>query len=301
MTETGLFLSEAWLVSEDGFRLCREPLSVVLHRLRIFDTGISPVNKQDVESYYDDWHLFRLDGEPPVYGLAKLREQEHDFIPGFSDRDGPAVTVSFVSFPIETLEALSFGDGPRSAAMPRFVAAFRDVTERFTSRHDPRLQRYFSNPACQGSYLIAEAYVQKLLALFPDGHIPLPDSFFLASRRLRTGLAQLGNSIYCPSEKCLRIHNPQAPTLQEQQAILAAHTCCLTFNSFAAEVKFHSDALIGWPKYLPYVGRRFWYRSALRADMQLGPERQLYEALLCPYHNPNSRLVKQQLLLHGAR
>lgn len=301
MIETARLLSEDWLVCEDGFRLCRWPLSTLLHRLGICDTGISPVNKRDVDSYFDDWHMFSVSSQPPVFGLAKLREQEHDFIPGFADRDDPAVTISFVAFPPEALEALSPADGPGSPAMVRFVEVFRDVTERFSCRHDPRLQRYFSDPACLGSYAIAQAYVKKLLELFPNGCIPLPDKFFLASRRLRTGLEALGGSIYCPEEKCLKIADPKSPTLQEQQAVLAVHTCNLSFNSFAAEVKFHADALVRWPKHLPYVGRRFWYRSALRADMQLGPERQLYETLLCPYHNPNSRLVKQQRLLHGAR
>ena len=92
---------------------------------------------------------------------------------------------------------------------------------------------------------------------------------------------------------------PENPGPQKSHA--PGHTCNLTFNSFAAEVKFHADALILWPKHLPYVGKRFWYRSALRADMQFGPERRLYEAMLCPYHDPNSRLVKQQRLLHGAK
>lgn len=301
MTKTELFLPGDWLEARDGFCLCRRPLSTLLHRLGIRDTGISPINKQDVDGYFDDWHLFRLGQNPTVCGLAKLREQEHDFLPGFSDRDDPAVTISFVAFPLETLEALSPGDTPGSPAMERFVDAFRDVTERFSRPHDSQLQRYFSNPASLGSYAIANAYVGKILSLFPDGRIPLPDRFLLAPRRLLAGLEQLGGDLYCPGEKCLKIRDPKNPTLREQQAILAVHTCNLTFNSFAAEVKFHADALILWPKHLPYVGKRFWYRSALRADMQFGPERRLYEAMLCPYHDPNSRLVKQQRLLHGAK
>ena len=147
MTKTELFLPGDWLEARDGFCLCRRPLSTLLHRLGIRDTGISPINKQDVDGYFDDWHLFRLGQNPRVCGLAKLREQEHDFLPGFSDRDDPAVTISFVAFPLETLEALSPGDTPGSPAMERFVDAFRDVTERFSRPHDPQLQRYFSNPS----------------------------------------------------------------------------------------------------------------------------------------------------------
>ena len=84
MTKTELFLPGDWLEARDGFCLCRRPLSTLLHRLGIRDTGISPINKQDVDGYFDDWHLFRLGQNPTVCGLAKLREQD---IAHFSDSD----------------------------------------------------------------------------------------------------------------------------------------------------------------------------------------------------------------------
>jgi len=292
-----------WLCTPDGFRLCRVPLSVLLHRLSISDTGISPINPRDVDSYFDDWHLYSVGNGNPHYSLIKLREQEHDFVPGFADRDDPAVTVSFQPFPIKALELLPRGADLGCAEMRYFVECFRDVTERFTVPHDSVLQRYFSDPASEAGYLIAETYIKKLLALNPDGHIPLPDKFFPVSKRLLDGIQRLtaGSDIFNPKRRCLQIADPAAPTLAEQQTILAVHTCNLSYNSFAAEIQFHADALVNGLRYLPYVGKQYWYRSAVRADMQLERKSALYEHLLCPYYNRNSSLMKRQMALHGVR
>ena len=54
--------SAQWLETEDGFGLCTRPLSVLLEEKGIRDTGISLSNSADVESYYDDWHLYRVAG-----------------------------------------------------------------------------------------------------------------------------------------------------------------------------------------------------------------------------------------------
>lgn len=290
-----------WLSTGDGFRLCREPLSALLHRMDISDTGISSLNKRDVDSYFDDWHLYAV--HEKVYSLIKLREQEHDYLPGFADRDDPAVTVSFQPFPIQALEALPRGAGPDCPEMERFVDCFRDVTERFTLRHDALLQRYFSDPASDAGYLIADTYIKKILALNPGGRIPLPDKFSAAPKRLLEGIREItaGTGIFRPEEGCLYISDTAAPTPAEQRAILAVHTGCLSSNSFAAEIQFHADALVSWPRYLPYAGQRFWYRSAIRADMQLERKSVLYERLLCPYYHTNSALMRRQMALHGIR
>lgn len=296
---------EHWTETGDGFALCPVPLSGLLKEKNICDTGISAKNSADVDSYFDDWHLYRVCRGKTVYGLIKLREQEHDYVPGFADRDDPCVTVSFIAFPLDTLEALPQGAQPGDEAMLAFVNAFRDVTERFPQQHDPVLQRYFSDPASTGSYLIAQTYVRKLLALFPDGHIPFPERYRLASPRLLKGIEALrhtaGRTIADHATKTIVIPEPSAPTLEEQQTLLAFHTGNLSYNSFASEVKFHADALVGWQARVPYVGHRIWYRAAIRADMGFGPENKLYSMVLCPYYHQNSRLCQEQEALHGKR
>ena len=303
---TGLKTASAqWLETEDGFGLCTRPLSVLLEEKGIRDTGISLSNSADVESYYDDWHLYRIAGEPPVYSLLKLREQERDYVPGFSDRDEPSVTLSFVAFPLEVFENLPQGCQPGRPEMEHFVDAFRDVTERFTRTHDPRLQQYFSNPANRGSYLIGQTYLRKLLSLFPSGCIPFPDRHRLASARLLRGLAELNRradrTIVDFQRRGIFLADPLNPTQEEMQAVLAFHTGNLSLNSFAAEIKFHADALVKWAARIPYIGKRYWYPAALRADMQFVLEARLYSILLCPYYHPGSRLLREQVALHGEK
>lgn len=291
--------TDQWVSTGDGFSLCTESLQALLHKKGILDTGLSPINKADVDAYFDDWHLYRVND---TYSLVKLREQEHDFVPGYADLDDPSVTVSFVAFPIGLLEALPFGCGTEAKEMKAFVNAFRDTTERLTPKHDPILQAYFSDPHSKGSYCIAECYIKKLLALFPDGHIPFPDKFALASPRLRKGLERInrmaGREIVCREARCISVSDPLSPTLPEKQAILGFYTGDLSFCGFASEVKFHADALISWHRRVPALGR-IWYRAALRADMQFGPEYRLYDLVLCPYYHPESKLVREQRALHG--
>lgn len=288
-----------WITAGDGFRLCPKSLSELLEEKGIRDTGISPINKADAASYFDDWHLYQVEN---TCSLVKMREQEHDYVPGFSDRDDPSVTVSFIAFPLDTFLALPQGCGTEAAEMKAFVSAFRDVTERFPQTHHPVLQAYFSDPHSKGSYIIGEAYVRKLLSLFPDGAIPFPDKHLLISPRLRRGLLAINREadtqIVCWDDHCIHVKDPKNPTLPEKQAVLGFYTGDLTFAGFASEVKFHADALTAWEARLPLLGK-VWYRAAIRADMQFGPENGLYSLVLCPYYHPRSALVRQQKQIHG--
>lgn len=301
--KTMLSLSEEqWLRTDDGFSLCPEPLSEILIRAGIRDTGISRANPEDVPSYFDDWHLYRVAKEETVYGLVKLREQEHDYVPGFADGDIPSVTVSFIAFELDSLTGLSGSDTADSPAMERFVHCFRAVTDLPMQRHHPLLQRYFSRAEAQGPYLIGRTYVRKLLAL-SGSTIPFPDRLPTAPRRIRDGLEALnqaaGKTICDWQAECLRVADPQSPTAEEARCLLAAHTANLSFNSFAAEIQFHAQALTRWESRIPFLGKSIWYRAAIRADMQIAREYRLVNLLFAPYYNPASPLVKQQQSIHG--
>ena len=184
----------------DVFCLCRRPVSTLLHRLGIRDTGISPINKQDVDGYFDDWHLFRLGQNPRVCGLAKLRSRSTTF-----PRLQTGMTGDFHFFcglsPGNAGSAVSRGY-PRQSRYGTLCGCLPGRNGAVFSRpHDPQLQRYFSNPASLGSYAIANAYVgEKILSLFPMDASPLPDRFLLKPRRLLAGLEQLGGDLYCPGE-----------------------------------------------------------------------------------------------------
>lgn len=294
-----------WLRTEDGFSMCPVPLADILNDMGITDTGISELNTADVQSYYDDWHLYCIDMGQTVYSLLKMREQEHDYVPGYADMDNPGVTISFISFDIALLRNLEDPDIPREESLPAFVAGFRTVTDLPNQTHDPLLQQYFSDPHAAAPYLVAQAYLQKLFSLHPDGIIPLPENMSTAPKRIWKGLENLnriaGKTIYDAAANCLRIADPAAPTDAERYAVLAVHTGNLTFNSFAAEVKFHADALIAWQKKIPILGKRWWYASAIRADMQVEPEELIRKTFFSGYYKEDGPTVELQASIHGRK
>ncbi len=91
----------------------------------------------------------------------------------------------------------------------------------------------------------------------------------------------------------LHIANSNNLTQYEKYAILAMHTANVTFNSFAAEVWFHADALSDWLSIFDS-----YYSKALRADMAIGEEKR-ESGIFDQYYNPNSDMVKAQIAIHG--
>ena len=293
-----------WLRTEDGFALCPRPLSQILLNMGIRDTGLSDRNPEDVESYYDDWHLYAVTGISTVFSLLKMREQEHDYIPGYSDMDDPGVTISFVPFDISLLDALEDPQN-RSCTLPAFVEGFRRVTDLPNQRHSEVLREYFCRDSADGPYLVAETYLKKLLSLVSGGSLPLPERMSQAPRRVLDQLQQLneqaGRTICDLENRRIYIEDPHNPTEEERYCLLISHTGNLSLNSFAAEVKFHADALTAWESHLPVIGKSRWYASAIRADMQLEADQWLRSKLFSPYYDENSRLDRRQAQLHGKK
>lgn len=72
----------------------------------------------------------------------------------------------------------------------------------------------------------------------------------------------------------------------------------MTYNSFAAEVEFHADAVYSWHADVPWLGDK-WYDAAIRADMAIGEE---YESgFYDDYYDLESAIVKSQIDAHGER
>lgn len=300
---TSLFTKEHWKTTGDGFDMYFLPMADILEGMGIHHTGLSSRNHADVRSYYDDWYLYRVTREKTVYSLLKMREQEHDFVPGYADMDDPGVTISFVAFDLQRLMDLQ--QDAAGDTMAAFVHAFRCVTEYLNQPFDPELQRYFSDERAKAPYLIGEAYVDKLLTFVEQGRLPFPEKMKEAPRRLLMGLEkmnrQAGKQICDFENGCLRIDDPENPTREERLCLLAAHTGNLSQNSFAAEVKYHADALVSWQNKIPFLGKSQWYASALRADMQVEGEEWLRKNWFSPYYDEENPMILRQAEIHGER
>ena len=75
-------------------------------------------------------------------------------------------------------------------------------------------------------------------------------------------------------------------------SLVQLHFTIGPFNSFAAEVEFHAEAVDDWKSIFDR-----WYDAAIRADMSIGEE---YESgFYDDYYDLNSNIVKGQVNAHG--
>ena len=84
----------------DGFFMVNKSLANILAAKNILDFPDIADERFACKDFFDDWFLYAVPNENDyIYGLLKLREQEHDAENGApADGDTPGVTISFVPF-----------------------------------------------------------------------------------------------------------------------------------------------------------------------------------------------------------
>ncbi len=297
-----VFLHEGWIDSidikrtSDGFFLCFKSLGDILLEAGVptlYNASGENYPTPAVDKFYDDWYPFAVeDGNGHVYGLVKMREQETD---GY-DGDNPSVSIPFINFEIDKL--FSCVAAPNNANKQALYDEIDRVILDDDITYSSAMRDYFSNPASDGSYLIAEQYVEFLASTAVNGSLPAPDLYFELPQndRIPTALLELnqkaGYTVFSFDDGAILLQNSNVLTSYEKAAILMLHTNNVTFNSFAAEVKFHSDKLAGLLSILsPY------YNHALRADMGIGEE---YESgFFDKYYGLESSMIQEQIRYHG--
>ncbi|MDE6730076.1 MAG: hypothetical protein K2J71_04795, partial [Oscillospiraceae bacterium] len=306
--------------TDDDFLVITTSIADMLCAVNVNEIANGEGDQLVVQSFFDDWYLYLIDNSSPTFGLFKMREQENDSLTG--DNDDPGVTISFISFNIEKLDDVLFNKKSNSD----LYNEINRVT-RTGNSHNQKLQEYFSDIRSKGSYLIADTYVNKISELSNGTQISFPNNYnnilkdikqidqiiqqnpFMDSstlivlhnqridlnrvpEALRMINEKVENKIYFEDEGYLLIQNKNDLNYFERVSILSAFTADISYNMFAAEVKFHADALVDWKKILPK-----WYKAAIRADMAIGEE---YESgIYDKYYDPNSSLVKEQAKEHG--
>lgn len=290
--------------TDDGFVICTKPLADIINNMGIFDTDLSQANDNDVQSYYDDWYLYGVldESQKTTYSFIKMREQENDYKQDFADLDDPGVTISFVEFDINLLNDLS----SMEINANKINSLTDEITRVISSKkqgYSSVLQTYFSATKSDAPYLVANLYIDKIVSTSQDNKIILPTQMKNANNRVISALEDLnqksGKTIYDPENNCLHVNDTTNLTTEERLSILTAYTSNVSLNSFAAEVEFHSDALVDLKKYIPIIGRE-WYERAIRADMAIGEEKESNTVGgFDEYYNLESDLVKSQKNEHG--
>lgn len=310
--------------TDDGFYMLTKSLADILNNANIttLKENSSGTASRNVSDYYDDWYIYAVESSGGYsYGMLKMREPESDG----KDGDDTGITVSFVNLNYSKL--LTLLNSNTTANSYNFLQNLEAVTGPGSVDYDETIANYFAQVESKAAYLIAEQFIQFIVdETCVNGVINAPsnyvdirneiaeidqllDNIWLDSdtrlillnqksdlERIPNAIVannnEAGYSIYNTTNNTISISNTSNLTIYEKYAILATHTGNVTFNSFAAEVQFHADALDDW-----LANFSQYYEAALRADMAIGEE---YESgLFDEYYDLNSDIVQAQIAEHG--
>ena len=309
LLESGIIDENNIEKTDDGFFCLNKCISDILKQKDIHTFPTEDGIELKCENYYDDWYIYALGKEDGfVYSLFKLREQEYDMFAGErADYDSPGVTVSFISYNVNTL--LNCLDEPTDKNKKAMSDEINRVVARRRQKHHSVIKRYFCKTESKAAYLIAELYIKHILSFAHKGFILVPQKYeeiYSASLTLSKDSKEnrlpdfinhnndAAGRIVCDHDK-IYINDPKNPDYYEKLAILATHTADTSFNCFACEVQYHALFLNSFTKVkIPFLGSV--YESAIRADLSIDDSEFEGNA---PYHCTDSKLVKKQIECHG--
>lgn len=172
----------------------------------------------------------------------------------------------------------------QDAFEPGVCVSFAQLDEKLqlSAAVNKTLKAYFRRPQAQGAYLIARLYVEHILAAAQSRHIGLPRYFEELYRQGRgrrlSRFVEINNEdavhTVCDQET-VYIRDLDNVSGFEKLAILATHTGCTSFHSFAAGVR--------------YYARPFGKENA--AKLTISEE-------TAPYHSADSKWIKDQKKYH---
>ena len=301
-----LIREENVLFTKDGFYMIYKSFSSILISKGIETFPDREDRILECRNFFDDWFLFAIpDHEDYVYGLLKMREQEHDLEQGMkADGDTPGVTISFISISTDILKSCL--ENPSAENRKKMGMEINRVVAYPKQSHHPALKAYFIRPQAEAPYLIAGTYVKHIASFSTAGTLNVPKAYkeIYQKRRASAKYARVPdfleqnnqepNNVVCDHEK-IYIQNVKQLSQYEKLAILATHTGNVSYHSFAAEVRYHAMFLNKLMKIrLPMAGSP--YASAVRADMSIGDKE--FQGPT-PYYNLYGKHVREQVKYHS--
>ena len=305
LSDAKLIHSDHVLFTKDGFYMICKSISSILISKGIETFPDREGRILEGRNYFDDWFLFAVPGKTEyVYGLFKMREQEHDLERGIqADGDTPGVTISFIAFDTGVLKSCL--ENPSAENRKKMGMEINRVVAYPKQNHHPALKEYFIRPKAEAPYLVADTYVKHIAAFSSAGTLNVPKAYkeIYLKRSASGKYARVpdfldqnnceAKKIVCDHEK-IYIQNVKQLSRYEKLAILATHTGNVSSHSFAAEIRYHAMFLKKWMKIrLPMVGSP--YASAVRADMSIGDKE--FQGPT-PYYNLSGKIVLEQEKYH---
>ena len=301
-----LIREENVLFTKDGFYMIYKSISSILISKGIETFPDREDRILECRNFFDDWFLFAIpDHVDYVYGLLKMREQEHDLEQGMkADGDTPGVTISFISIFTDILKSCL--ENPSAENRKKMGMEINRVVAYPKQSHHPALKTYFIRPQAEAPYLIAETYVKHIASFSTAGTLNVPKAYteiylkrFASAKYARVPdfleeNNREANRAVCDHEK-IYIQDVKQLSRYEKLAILATHTGNVSYHSFAAEIRYHAMFLNKLMKIrLPMAGSP--YASAVRADMSIGDKE--FQGPT-PYYNLYGKHVQEQVKYHS--
>ena len=300
-----LINSDHVLSTKDGFYMIGRSISSILISKGIETFPDREGRILECRNYFDDWFLFAVPGKTEyVYGLLKMREQEHDLERGIqADGDTPGVTISFIAFDTGVLKSCL--ENPSAENGKKMGMEINRVVAYPKQNHHPALKEYFIRPQAEAPYLVADTYVKYIAAYSSAGTLNVPKAYkeIYLKRSASAKYARVpdfleennqnANRVVCDHEN-IYIQNVKRLSRHEKLAILATHTGNVSYHSFAAEIRYHAMFLKKLMKIrLPLAGSP--YASAVRADMSIGDKE--FQGPT-PYYDLSGKFVSEQMKYH---
>ena len=305
LLEKTLIHSDHVLVTKDRFYMIGKSISSILISKGVETFPDREGRILECRNYFDDWFLFAVPGKTEyVYGLLKMREQEHDLERGIqADGDTPGVTISFIPFDTGILKSCL--ENPTAENRKKTGMEINRVVAYPKQNHHPAFKEYFIRPQAEAPYLVADTYVKHIASFSSAGTLNVPkvykDIYLKKSvsgkyARVPDFLDQNNceaKKIVCDHEK-IYIQNVKQLSRYEKLAILATHTGNVSYHSFAAEIRYHAMFLNKLMKIrLPMAVSP--YASAARADMSIGDKE--FQGPT-PYYDLSGTMVFAQMKYH---
>lgn len=309
--------------TDDGFYMLMTPLGSILNNAGIYYIDMGGGSSRSAAYYYDDWYLYAIESSSGfTYSMIKMREEENDG----NDGDDTGVTISFVNLDYTKLTTLI--DSNTSANSYQLFLSLESVTGPESANHNVTLTNYFASVYSKAAYLVAEEFIQLIAnKSCVNGAIAAPKEYIAILNRIDwledaanspmldpahgaeyaaeyvewtritdavdDNNAVAGYSVFDTVNNRIIISDKNNLTWYEKYAILITHTATATFNSFAAEVQYHADAVDDF-----FANYPEFYLKAIRADMNISSTLTA-SAWFDGYYNLDSDIVRTQANVHG--
>ena len=242
--------------TDDGFTLCIKPVGEILLSLGINDDQLDGEISEDYISLdaLNSWYFFNI-GES--YSILKMRNGVYT-----NDNDGIGTSIPFMEFNINLIDLLyedlnqniQNSSNEKQLYEELYALIYGEINPDYV--YCPTIANYFSETSSKASYLIAEEYIKKIMAMDKDENgyiqVPLPDKLSNEQREFLLSIPE----IYDEGNNRIKVNSYNLTNI-EKKAILVCRTGNKSLNNYAMENIVHAIYTVKIGNFLQGAGEVF--------------------------------------------